>query len=111
MKSDLVDSAVIVGSVVLTAVGVALIVAIPRIEVARSVALAEQAMEQIRTLVSAMNKQPLFQDMTIEEKWMNLKPEYDAIMDGILHNVSPSKARIIAAHCRVETNVLLNRGK
>lgn len=108
MKNDIVDSAIIVGSVLLTVTGIAMIIAIPRIDVTRGTNLAMQAMVQIKALVSQMNKNPLFRDMTIEEKWMNIKPEYDAIMDGILLNVPPKIARHIACHCLIETNVLLN---
>lgn len=110
MKEDLLDSAIIVASATLLALGLGLIILIPGIEANQNNLIAQRAMERISVLVTAMNRLPLFYDMKLVDKWFNIKPEYDAILDGILFNIDPKHAELIRAQVRVKTNELLKKG-
>jgi len=109
MKEDLIDSAIIVSTLVLAGLGCLFAMSTPTIGECRVIRLTDRVMERIRGLVFKLNRQSLFRDMTPEEKWMNLKPEYDALLKGFTYGLNPDDTRAIECRCRNATHLLLTQ--
>lgn len=110
MKENLIDSLVIVAAIAMAVVGGAIAVSVPAMDKYKADKLYQEAMVELTVLVTDMNKLPLFRDMKLVDKWLNIKPEYDAFMEGILFNLEPTDARKLSARIRVAVNKLLEIG-
>lgn len=109
MKEDLLDSAIIVSTLVLGGLGYLFIIATPGIGECKVVRLTEQVMERVQALVFKLNQQAIFRDMSLEEKWQNLKPEYDTLLEGFTYGLKPKDLRSVECRCRNATNKLLTQ--
>ncbi len=111
MKDTLLESAGIVIAVLVVATSAAVSYTATKLDSIRCDELKAVAVDRVTKLVRDMNRIPPFFDLPMVEKWRNIKPEYDAILDGIAHGVDPKTVRSIRAHVRVNTEKLLDTGE